>query len=92
MIDGGTYSCIITDQEMPGVTGLELIQEVRESPISIPVVVFTGSRDKQKISELKETNVAGVYIKGETTFQTLLSEVSSIVRTNERSVAPPTTD
>jgi two-component system response regulator FixJ len=37
--------CIITDIRMPGMTGIELLKELGERKISVPVIVITGHGD-----------------------------------------------
>ncbi|RLM94364.1 response regulator [Haloarcula sp. Atlit-7R] len=88
MIDGSTYDCIITDQEMPKVTGLELVRNLEERPVSIPVVVFTSVGDKETLAELRGADVSGVYTKGDIGYQELLSNVNSIVKAQTDSTAP----
>ncbi|MEW6768009.1 MAG: response regulator FixJ [Pseudomonadota bacterium] len=41
-IDGG---CIVTDIRMPGMSGLELLQRVKDLKIAVPVIVITGHGD-----------------------------------------------
>jgi len=40
--NSGAYSVVITDQSMPGLTGLELMREVREKCPDIPVILCSG--------------------------------------------------
>jgi len=37
------YHLLITDNEMPNLTGVELIQRVREALIPVPIVLASGS-------------------------------------------------
>lgn len=37
--------CILTDIRMPGMTGLELVRELRELGMALPVIVMTGHGD-----------------------------------------------
>lgn len=46
---------IIMDMKMPGVNGLDIIIEMRAKKINIPVIIFTGSIDREKHhNEFKE--------------------------------------
>ena len=37
--------CLITDVRMPGMTGIELLQELRAKSVSLPTIVMTGHGD-----------------------------------------------
>src|SRR5258708_36734612 len=41
-IAGETWDLVLTDVEMPGMTGIELLQALRRVAPSLPVVVITG--------------------------------------------------
>lgn len=41
-LEGGSYDCLLSDLEMPGLSGLDLYERVRESFPSLPFVLFTG--------------------------------------------------
>jgi two-component system, LuxR family, response regulator FixJ len=38
-------SCVITDVRMPGMSGIDLLRNLRERKISVPVIVITGHGD-----------------------------------------------
>ncbi len=44
---GGLSGCIVTDVRMPGLSGLELLQQLRRNQIQLPVIVITGHGDIQ---------------------------------------------
>jgi two-component system, LuxR family, response regulator FixJ len=37
--------CLILDNQMPGMSGLELLQKLRERNDALPVVIVTGNND-----------------------------------------------
>jgi two-component system, LuxR family, response regulator FixJ len=44
---GQPSGCIVTDVRMPGLSGLELLQQLRTDRIKLPVIVITGHGDIQ---------------------------------------------
>jgi CheY-like chemotaxis protein len=46
-LEGGTFSAVITDIHLPEMTGLELVERIRETPRfrSLPVVVLSADPD-----------------------------------------------
>ncbi len=37
--------CVVVDQHMPGMTGLELLARLRKEDVAVPVIVITGQGD-----------------------------------------------
>jgi FixJ family two-component response regulator len=48
-------NCVIVDVELPGLSGIELEQKLRESSPHTPVVFFTGCGDTKRASIAKQT-------------------------------------
>jgi len=46
------YDLLITDIQMPGLSGLELILRIRAAGISTPILAITGFRNKHMSAEL----------------------------------------
>jgi PAS domain S-box-containing protein len=42
LLKGGKYDVVISDYKMPGMDGLELLQNLRQSGNNIPFIMFTG--------------------------------------------------
>ena len=55
--DQNAFDLIVTDQTMPNLTGLELIDNIRKNDIDIPVIIVTGYSDKIKDNKLDLENV-----------------------------------
>jgi FixJ family two-component response regulator len=45
MLDTGwhDFDCLVVDQHMPGITGLEVLGRIRADGVRLPVVLITGS-------------------------------------------------
>jgi CheY-like chemotaxis protein len=43
------FDLLITDQKMPGLTGLELIAKVKELSLILPIVILSAHLDEQQI-------------------------------------------
>ena len=56
-LDGLEPGCIITDLRMPGMSGMDLVQRLKDSGAAIPVIVITGHGD---VSLAVEAMKAGV--------------------------------
>ena len=52
------FNLIITDQTMPGMTGLELVKEVRELENNTPVILYSGYKDLLNEESIKEHDVS----------------------------------
>ncbi|OAQ53344.1 hypothetical protein HTG_07645 [Natrinema mahii] len=50
-IERGTVDCIVSDYEMPEMTGLELLERVREDDPALPFILFTGRGSEEIASE-----------------------------------------
>lgn len=47
----GEFQCVVSDYEMPGVDGLELLERVREVEPALPFVVLTGAGSEDVAAE-----------------------------------------
>lgn len=59
------YDLIITDMNMPGMTGLELLKVIRstEKAKNIPVVILTADTAKESIAEAVSLGISGYIVK-----------------------------
>jgi len=76
------WNIVITDQTMPGMTGMELIPRVREKHPNLPVILCTGYSkllNQQKINELG----VNAYLKKPSTMGEILKAVRNSLDTPE---------
>ena len=57
------FDVLITDQTMPGMTGLELAASLRERRAQLPVIVCTGLADRVSATRASELGVAHLFLK-----------------------------
>jgi two-component system response regulator FixJ len=62
--DGATDpACLIIDQHMPGMTGLELAQTLRNDGDSIPILLITGSPSPAIVARATQLGIVNVLEK-----------------------------
>ncbi|HEU4614458.1 MAG TPA: response regulator, partial [Kofleriaceae bacterium] len=72
------YDCVVLDLRLPGMSGFELIEQIKSDPQHrrLPVIVYTGrdltDADRQRLHGLAQT----VIIKDVTTMERLLDETA----------------
>ena len=50
-LGSGSFDCVVSDYDMPGMTGLELLDAVRSNDIDVPFVLFTGKGSEEIASD-----------------------------------------
>jgi len=63
-LEAGGIDCIVSDYEMPGTDGLELLEAVRERDSELPFILFTGRGSEEIASEAIAAGVTG-YLRKE---------------------------
>jgi len=65
MLQTGNFDFLITDWNMPGMTGIELLRAVRadESLAALPVLMVTAEAKKDQIVEAAQAGVNGYIVK-----------------------------
>ena len=79
MLKGGSYDFLVTDWNMPGMQGIDLLKAVRSDPqlASLPVLLVTAEARREQIVEAAEAGVNG-YIVKPFTAQTLKEKLDKI--------------
>ena len=75
--DPAVFDAIITDQTMPKLTGLDVINTIRAKNINTPVIIVTGYSDKIKDNKLDIENV--VLMKKPVKTPELLKNLSDLI-------------
>lgn len=79
--------CVVSDYDMPGLDGLELLERIREAFPDLPFILFTG-KDTETVGPLAiERGVSRYLEKGRGTahFALLASDITGSVETSETS-------
>jgi two-component system chemotaxis response regulator CheY len=65
MLRNGAFDFLITDWNMPGMPGLELLKAVRSDPrlAKLPVLMLTAEAKREQIIEAAQAGVSGYVIK-----------------------------
>lgn len=65
MLRTGSFQFLITDWNMPGMTGIELLKAVRadESLKTLPVLMVTAEQKREQIIEAAQAGVNGYVVK-----------------------------
>jgi PAS domain S-box-containing protein len=63
------FDCIITDYDMPGQSGIEFLEAVREDHPDLPVILFTGKGNEEVASNAISAGVTDYLQKGTGTDQ-----------------------
>ena len=79
MLKGGGFDLLVTDWNMPGMQGIDLLKAVRadEKLSTLPVLMVTAEQKKEQIIEAAKAGVNG-YIVKPFTAQTLKEKLDKI--------------
>lgn len=77
-IDSGHYDLVLLDAMMPGMSGLDVLKQVRagQSPEELPVIMVTAVTDSSRIAEALDLG-ANDYVTKPVDFQVALARVRS---------------
>lgn len=80
ILKAGGIQFVVTDWNMPGMTGIELLKAIRSDPAtaSLPVLMVTAEANKEQIVEAAQAGVNGYIIKPFTA-ETLKEKLDRII-------------
>ena len=52
-------ACLLLDLRMPGMSGIELVEELQRRGLRVPVIVMTGHTDTQSVQRLEALPLVG---------------------------------
>ncbi len=73
IFENGNFDVIFLDENMPGMSGLETLQEIKEKKSSTPVIMITKSEEEYIMEEAIGSKIADYLIKPVNPNQILLS-------------------
>jgi DNA-binding response OmpR family regulator len=57
------YDLLITDNEMPRLVGIQLIERIREAGMSLPIIIASGSFPMERLRDYAELQIAAALSK-----------------------------
>jgi two-component system alkaline phosphatase synthesis response regulator PhoP len=73
------YDLLITDNNMPKVSGVELIEKVRAAGMALPIIMATGTSPREQLARLPLLQPAAIMLKPYTHME-LLGTVQEVLR------------
>ena len=87
LLDHNSYDIVFLDENMPGMSGLEVLNEIKTSKPSLPVVMITKSEEEHIMEEAIGSKIADYLIKPLNPNQILLS--AKKILDNSRIISEP---
>ena len=57
------FTCLVIDQKMPDMTGLELTEQLRAEGVPTPVILMTAQPDAALVDRIESANTLALLIK-----------------------------
>lgn len=88
MLQAGGYDFLVTDWNMPGMQGIDLLKAVRADPklVKLPVLMVTAESKREQIIEAAQAGVNGYIVKPFTAV-TLKEKIEKIFERVEANVS-----
>jgi len=59
----GEFDLVLTDWNMPGKNGLEVVQEIRAQDANVPIIMVTTEAEKSRVVQAIEAGVSDYLVK-----------------------------
>ena len=63
MFAQGGFDMVLTDWNMPGKNGLEVVQEIRQTNKDVPIIMVTTEAEKSRVLEAIQAGVSDYLVK-----------------------------
>jgi two-component system chemotaxis response regulator CheY len=63
MFKPGEFDLVLTDWNMPGKTGLEVVQEIRAQDANVPIIMVTTEAEKGRVMQAIQAGVSDYLVK-----------------------------
>ena len=77
------YDLLITDQNMPKVSGVELVRKLRAARMALPVILASGAMPQEELDRHPRLKIEATLHKPYTVSE-LLTTVQAVLRTTDR--------
>jgi CheY-like chemotaxis protein len=80
-LERGEVDCLVTDIEMPGTDGIDLLRALAENDRELPVVVFSSHQRKEVAEDLPADSITEYVTKhgGHETFRSVAAAVADVL-------------
>ncbi|HUT92436.1 MAG TPA: response regulator [Thermoguttaceae bacterium] len=63
LFEPGKFDLVLTDWNLPGKTGLDVVKEIRGRDASVPIIIITTEAEKSRVVEAVQAGVSGYLVK-----------------------------
>lgn len=81
--------CVVSDYELPGTDGIELLRSIRDVDSYVPFVLFPSDGNESIASETFAAGGTGYLMRGDGQYETLATRIEQLVRTTPQPTDPP---
>jgi two-component system, sensor histidine kinase and response regulator len=86
-LDQETFDCALLDYRLPDCNGLELVRQIRDRHIQIPLIVLTGQGDDQIAVELLKAGASDYLAKSKVSPGRLAQVLQNVLRVHKAEAA-----